>query len=401
MELPRIVHRLGVISSFSGWRHPESCISEQLLSCNLFLAAHFGRTSRRFGRRWETRETQMKFKMLAAAAAAFMTFGVGEALAGRDLDQIRQRGTLRCGVQGPSNPGFGVPDSQGRWGGFNVEVCRAIAITILNDATKVEFVPVTTQSRFPALSAGEVDVLSNNTTWTLTRDTNVNRFNFPAITFYDGQAIMVPRRLNVTSARQLNGATVCVQPGTTTELNIADFFRANNLRFTPVVIADLDEIRRAYDSGRCDVFTNDFAALAAQRTLLTRPADHVILPERLSKEPLGVTIRQGDEELSNIVAWTTFALIDAEEMGITQANVEQIATTATNPVIRRLLGVEGNMGESVGAARADYVRTIIRTFGNYGEIFERHLGTNTPLGLERGMNNIWTRGGLLYAPPAR
>ena len=206
----------------------------------------------------------MKFKMLAAAAAAFMTFGVGEALAGRDLDQIRQRGTLRCGVQGPSNPGFGVPDSQGRWGGFNVEVCRAIAITILNDATKVEFVPVTTQSRFPALSAGEVDVLSNNTTWTLTRDTNVNRFNFPAITFYEGQAIMVPRRLTVTSARQLNGATVCVQPGTTTELNIADFFRANNLRFTPVVIADLDEIRRAYDSGRCDVFTNDFAALAAQ-----------------------------------------------------------------------------------------------------------------------------------------
>jgi general L-amino acid transport system substrate-binding protein len=343
----------------------------------------------------------MKWKMLAAAAAAFMTFGVAEALAGRDLDQIRQRGMLRCGVQGPSNPGFGVPDSQGRWTGFNVEVCRAIAITIFNDPNRVEFVPVTTQSRFPALTAGEVDVLSNNTTWTLTRDTGVNRFNFPAITFYDGQAIMVPRRLNVTSARQLNGATVCVQPGTTTELNVSDFFRANNLRFTPVVIADLDELRRAYDSGRCDVFTNDFAALAAQRTLLSRPADHVILPERLSKEPLAVTIRQGDEELTNIVAWTTFALIEAEEMGITQANVEQTAATATNPVVRRLLGVEGNMGESLGAARPDYARTIIRTFGNYGEIFERHLGSNTPLGLERGMNNIWTRGGLLYAPPAR
>jgi general L-amino acid transport system substrate-binding protein len=212
---------------------------------------------------------------------------------------------------------------------------------------------------------------------------------------------MVPRRLNVTSGRQLNGATVCVQPGTTTELNISDFFRANNIRFTPVVIADLDEIRRAYDSGRCDVFTNDFAALAAQRTLLTRPADHVILPERLSKEPLAVTVRQGDEELSNIVAWTTFALSDAEEMGITMANVEQIAGSATNPVIRRLLGVEGNMGESLGAARPDYARQIIRTFGNYGEIFERHLGVNTPLGLERGQNNIWTRGGLLYSPPAR
>jgi general L-amino acid transport system substrate-binding protein len=343
----------------------------------------------------------MKLKMLAAAAAAFVTFGAGEALAGRDLDQIKQRNVLRCGVQGPSNPGFGVPDSQGRWGGFNVEVCRAIAITIFGDPNRVEFVPVTTQSRFPALSAGEVDVLSNNTTWTLTRDSNVNRFNFPAITFYDGQALMVPRRLNVTSGRQLNGATVCVQPGTTTELNISDFFRANNIRFTPVTIADLDEIRRAYDSGRCDVFTNDFAALAAQRTLLTRPADHVILADRLSKEPLAVTIRQGDDELHNIVAWTTFALIDAEEMGITMANVEQTATTSTNPVVRRLLGVEGNMGESLGAARADFARQIIRTFGNYGEIFERHLGTNTPLGLERGMNNIWTRGGLLYAPPAR
>jgi general L-amino acid transport system substrate-binding protein len=344
----------------------------------------------------------MKLKMIAAAAAAMLALGAGQqALAGRDLDQIKQRGSIRCGVQGPSNPGFGVPDSQGRWGGFNVEVCRAIAITIFGDPSKVEFVPVTTQSRFPALSSGEVDVLSNNTTWTLTRDSNVNRFNFPAIIFYDGQALMVPRRLNVTSARQLNGATVCVQPGTTTELNIADYFRANNLRFTPVVIADLDEIRRAYDSGRCDVFTNDFAALAAQRTLLTRAADHTILPERLSKEPLGPTIRQGDEELTNIVAWTVFALIDAEEMGITMANVEQTAGSATNPVVRRLLGVEGNMGESIGAARPDYARQIVRTFGNYGEIFERHLGTATPLGLERGQNNIWTRGGLLYAPPAR
>jgi general L-amino acid transport system substrate-binding protein len=343
----------------------------------------------------------MKWKLLAAAAAAMVTLGFGPAQAGRDLDQIKQRGTLRCGVQGPSNPGFGVPDSQGRWGGFNVEICRAVAITIFGDPGRVEFVPVTTQSRFPALSAGEVDILSNNTTWTLTRDSNVNRFNFPAIVFYDGQAIMVPRRLNVTSARQLNGATVCVQPGTTTELNLADYFRQNNLRFTPVVISDLDELRRAYDSGRCDVFTNDFAALAAQRTLLSRPADHVILPERISKEPLSPTIRQGDEELTNIVAWTVFGLIDAEEFGITAGNVEQIAGSATDPRVRRLLGVEGNMGESIGAARADYMRQIIRTFGNYGEIFERHLGTQTPLGLERGMNNIWTRGGLLYAPPAR
>ncbi len=246
-------------------------------------------------------------------------------------------------MQGPSNPGFGVPNAQGVWGGFNVEICRAIAITIFNDPSKVEFVPVTTQSRFPALTNGEVDVLSNNTTWTLTRDTGVNRFNFPAIVFYDGQAVMVPRRLNVTSARQLNGATVCVQPGTTTELNLADFFRQNNMTFRPVVIEALDELRRAYDQGRCDIFTNDFAALAAQRTLLTNPRDHVILPERISKEPLGPTIRQGDEELTNIVAWTVFALIDAEEFGITQANVDQIAGSATDPRVRRLLGVEPGM----------------------------------------------------------
>ena len=206
-----------------------------------------------------------RLSVLAAAAAAFMTFGIGEALAGRDLDQIRQRNVLRCGVQGPSNPGFGVPDSQGRWQGFNVEICRAVAITIFNDPNRVEFVPVTTQSRFPALAAGEVDILSNNSTWTLTRDSNVNRFNFPAITFYDGQAIMVPRRLNVTSARQLNGATVCVQPGTTTELNLADFFRTHRMRFTPVVIEQVEEIRAAFVSGRCDAYTNDASSLASFR----------------------------------------------------------------------------------------------------------------------------------------
>jgi general L-amino acid transport system substrate-binding protein len=343
----------------------------------------------------------MKKHFMAAAAVLAFAFGPTAAEAGRDLDQIKARGTIRCGVQGPSNPGFGVPNAQGVWGGFNVEICRAIAITIFNDPSKVEFVPVTTQSRFPALTNGEVDVLSNNTTWTLTRDTGVNRFNFPALVFYDGQAIMVNKKLGVDSAKKLNGATVCVQPGTTTELNLTDYFRQNNMTFTPVVIEALDELRRAYDTGRCDVFTNDFAALAAQRTLLTAPADHIILPERLSKEPLGPTIRQGDEELTNIVAWTVFALIDAEEFGITQANVDQIASTATDPRIKRLLGVEGNMGEAIGAANKDYARTIIKAFGNYGEIFDRHLGPKTPLALERGMNNIWTKGGLLYAPPAR
>ena len=344
----------------------------------------------------------IRMSAIAAAAAAVLSLSVPtSAEAGAALDAIKQRGTLRCGVQGPSNPGFGVPDSQGRWQGFNVEICRAVAITIFNDPSKVEFVPVTSQSRFPALAAGEVDILSNNSTWTLTRDSNVNRFNFPAIVFYDGQSMMIPRRLGVQNARGLNGATVCVQPGTTTEMNLADYFRQHNMRFTPVVIADLDELRRAYDSGRCDVFTNDFAALAAQRTLLTNPRDHVILPERISKEPLSPVIRQGDEELTNIVAWTVYGLIDAEEFGITRANVAQIAASATDPRVRRLLGAEGNMGESLGAANPQYMRTIIAAFGNYGEIFERHLGTDTPLGLERGQNNIWTKGGLLYSPPAR
>jgi general L-amino acid transport system substrate-binding protein len=343
----------------------------------------------------------MKTWAWAAMAAAAMVFVSPAAQAGRDLDGIKQRGTLRCGVQGPSNPGFGVPDAQGRWQGFNVDICRAVAITIFNDPNKVEFVPVTTQSRFPALASGEVDMLSNNSTWTLTRDSNVNKFNFPAIVFYDGQAIMIPKRLNVTSAKALDGATVCVQPGTTTELNLTDYFRSNNLKFTPVVIEALDELRRAYDQGRCDVFTNDFAALAAQRTLLSKPQDHVILPERLSKEPLSPAIRQGDEELTNIVAWTVFALVEAEEAGITQSNVDQIAGSATDPRVRRLLGVEGNMGESINAANKDYARTIIKAFGNYGEIFERHLGRDTPLGLDRAQNRLWTQGGLLYAPPAR
>jgi general L-amino acid transport system substrate-binding protein len=343
----------------------------------------------------------MKHLMIAAAAAAAVISITPEpAQAGRDVDAIRARGTLRCGVQGAGTPGFAVPDAQGRWTGFNTDLCRAIAIMILGDPTKVEFVGTTTQTRFPALANGEVDVLVNNATWTLTRDSNVNRFNFGVTYFYDGQALMVPRRLNVTSGRALNGATVCVQPGTTTELNVTDFFRQHNIRFTPLVIDNNDELRRAYEAGRCDVYTNDFAATAALRTQLSRPADHVILPERLSKEPLGPVVRQGDEEMTNLVTWTIFTLIEAEEMGITQANVEEQARS-TNPAVRRFLGVEGNLHQSLGAANQDYAQRIIKGFGNYGELFERHLGANTPLQLERGQNNLWTRGGLMYAPPAR
>ncbi|QCI63855.1 amino acid ABC transporter substrate-binding protein [Phreatobacter stygius] len=342
----------------------------------------------------------MRYFKLIGAIFAFGVTAVAPAEAGATLDAIRQRGVLRCGVQAPSNPGFGVPDSQGKWQGFNVEICRAFAVAILNDPDKVEFTPVTSQSRFPALSSGEVDVLSSNTTWTLSRDTNINRFNFPAVVFYDGNAMMVPKRLNVTSAAQLDGATVCVQPGSTTELNLSDFFRRSNMKYTPVVIADIDETRRSYDSGRCDVFVSDFSQLAAQRSILAKPADHLILPERISKEPLGPAVRQGDEELTNIVAWTVFGLIEAEELGITKANVDAMAAS-TDPRIRRFLGVEGNLGEAVGTAKLDYMRTIIRQFGNYAEIYDRHLGPQTPLGLERGQNRLWNQGGLLYAPPQR
>ena len=313
---------------------------------------------------------------------------------------IRARGALICGVA-PSTTGFSAPDSRGEWRGIDVDTCRAVAAAVLGDATRVRFVPASTQQRFTMLQSGEIDLLVRSTTWTLGREASLG-LSFAGVNFYDGQGFLVRRDSGVTTATRLDGATVCVQPGTTTELNLNDFFRQHNLRFTPVVIADLDELRRAYDSGRCDVFTNDFAVLAAQRTLMTRPADHVILPERISKEPLGPVIRQGDEELTNIVAWTVYALIEAEELGITMATVEQVATTSTNPLVRRFLGVEGNMGESLGAARADYARQIVRQLGNYGEIFNRHLGTATPLALERGQNNVWTTpGGLLYAPPAR
>lgn len=342
----------------------------------------------------------MQWKMLAAAAAAFMSFGVGEALAGRDLDGIKQRGTLRCGVQGPSNPGFGVPDSQGRWGGFNVEICRAIAITIFGDPNRVEFVPVTTQSRFPALSAGEVDVLSNNTTWTLTRDSNVNRFNFPAIVFYDGQAIMVPRRLNVTSARQLNGATVCVQPGTTTELNLADYFRSTKMTFKPVVIEKLDEVVAAYDSGRCDVYTTDASGLAATRaTQLAKPDDHLILPEIISKEPLGPMVRQGDDQWLVVVRWALNAMIEAEEYGITSKNVDEMLKSE-NPNIKRILGVTPGGGKALGLDEK-WAYNIIKQVGNYGESFERNVGMESPLKLARGVNQLWNKGGALYAWPIR
>jgi general L-amino acid transport system substrate-binding protein len=340
--------------------------------------------------------------MKSVLSVAAIILGLGSlsqpSLAGTTLDAIKQRGSLKCAVQGPSNPGFGVPDSQGKWQGFNVDMCRAIAIMILGDPDKIQISPLTTQTRFPALQSGEVDVLTNNTTYVLVRDSQL-KFNFPAITFFDGQGIMVPKKLGVASALKLDGATICVQPGTTTELALTDYFRKHNMKFTPVVIQARDELTRAYAEGRCDALTSDATTLAAQRTAVPNPADHIILPERLSKEPLGLTVRHGDEELRDIVEWAFNTLINAEEFGITKANVDEMQKSS-DPQIRRFLGVEPGLGAALGVDEK-YAHKIIKKIGNYGELYEKYLGEKSPLGIPRGLNNLYTNGGIMYVPPSR
>jgi general L-amino acid transport system substrate-binding protein len=334
-------------------------------------------------------------------AAVAVALGTAPAVAqpqGNTTEIVRQRGTLRCGVQGPTNPGFGAPDSRGVWQGFNVDFCRAMAAMILGDASKITIVPLSTQARFPAMQSGEVDVLTNSTTWTMQRDTQLG-FNYPATVFYDGQGIMVRRSANITAAAQLDGATICVPPGTTTELNLTDWFRARRLRFTPLVIESRVELTQAYGAGRCDAITYDSTILYAQRTTLQNPAEHVILPDRLSKEPLGIVVRHGDDRFHDIAGWAVFTLINAEELGITQANVREMLRSP-DPQIRRLLGVEGALGSTLGIADT-YAVTMIEALGNYGEIFERNLGSGSALGIDRGLNRLYTQGGILYAPPNR
>lgn len=318
--------------------------------------------------------------------------------AGATADVVRQRGTLRCGVQGPSNPGFGAVDSRGAWQGFNIDLCRGIAALTLGDPAKVTIVALTTQTRFPALQSGEIDVMTNNTTWTMLRDTQLG-FAFPAITFFDGQGIMVRKASGIDSATKLDGATICVPPGTTTEVQLNDWFRARQMRFTPLVIESRDQLTQAYASGRCDAITYDSTTLFSQRTALPDPEDHLVLPERLSKEPLTVTVRQGDDRFRQIVAWTVFTLINAEELGVTKANVREMLASP-DPQIRRLLGVEGDLGRGLGIAN-DFAVTMVSAVGNYGEMFERNLGAGSALKIERGLNNLYTKEGILYAPPNR
>ena len=336
--------------------------------------------------------------ILAAGAAVGVLSVVMPVQAQETVNAVMERGALRCGVN-TGLAGFSNPDSEGNWEGLDVDVCRAIAAAMLGDPDAVEFTPLTAQQRFTALQSGEVDVLSRNTTWTLTRDTSLG-LNFAPVTFYDGQGFMVPADLGVTSALELSGATVCVQPGTTTELNLADYFRANEMEFEPVVIEQIDEVNAAFFAGRCDVYTTDASGLASIRaTVAPNPADYIILPEIISKEPLGPVVRHGDDQFFDIVKWTVYALIEAEELGVTSENLEEMMGSS-NPSVQRLLGVTPGMGEALGLSES-WAHDAIAAVGNYGEIFERNVGVNTPLALERGINDLWTRGGLMYAMPIR
>ena len=331
---------------------------------------------------------------LSLALAAGLSAQAADA---QTLKTIKDRGTLSCGVS-QGLPGFSSPDDKGNWTGLDVDVCRAIAAVVLNDPTKIKFVPLSAKDRFTALQSGEIDVLSRNTTWTVSRDTSLGA-NFTGVTYYDGQGFMVKKSLKVNSALELNSASVCVQTGTTTELNLADYFKANNMKYEVIAFGTIDEAVKAYESGRCDVFTDDSSGLYASRLKLTNPADHIVLPEIISKEPLGPMVRHGDDQWFDVVKWTLFAMVTAEELGITQKNVDEMVKS-DKPELKRVLGTDGNLGEQLGLTK-DWVIRIVKAVGNYGESFDRNVGAGSPLKIERGINSLWTKGGLQYAPPIR
>jgi general L-amino acid transport system substrate-binding protein len=344
--------------------------------------------------------THMTAKNLltGAIAAASLALVAIPAQAGKTIDAIKARGQLVCGVN-TGLAGFSVADSQGNWSGLDVDVCKAIAASLLGDATKVKYVPLNAQQRFTALQSGEVDILSRNTTWTLTRDASLG-MNFTGVTYYDGQGFMVPSKGKIKSAKQLKGATVCVQSGTTTEKNLTDFARANNLGIKPVVFEKVEAATGAYFAGRCQAYTTDASGLASVRNKEAKvPAEHLILPELISKEPLGPAVRRGDDEFFAIAKWVVYALIEAEEYGLTQANVDQ-QKTSTDPVVQRILGTTEDTGKLLGLDK-DWAYRAIKATGNYGEIFERNVGPKSALGLPRGVNNLWNKGGIMYAPPVR
>jgi general L-amino acid transport system substrate-binding protein len=339
----------------------------------------------------------MKRAITTLALAAALALGAGPALSQQTLNSIKSRGVLNCGANG-TLAGFGLPDAQGNWTGLDVDFCRALAAAIFNDPTKIKFTPLTAKDRFTALQSGEVDVLARNTTWTSSRDTSLG-LNFTAINYYDGQAFMVRKSIKVNSALELNDASVCVQQGTTTELNLADYFRTNRMKLKSVTFATSSEALKAYDTGRCDAYTTDASGLYAERLRVANSNDHIVLPEIISKEPLGPVVRHGDDQWFDIVKWAQFALVTAEELGVTKANVDE-QLKSENPEIKRLLGTEGKHGEALGLTN-DWAYRIIKHVGNYGESFERNVGQGSPLKIARGLNALWTKGGLQYAPPIR
>ncbi|MBV1796230.1 amino acid ABC transporter substrate-binding protein [Siccirubricoccus sp. G192] len=330
--------------------------------------------------------------------AASLSLVAGAAQAGQSFDTVKARGQVICGVN-TGVAGFSAPDARGVFQGLDAEFCRAIAAAVFGDSSKVRFVPTTYQTRFVALQSGEIDVLARNVTQTLMRDTALG-FNMAGVNFYDGQGFMVPKRANITAAKQLDGATVCVLPGSTTELNLADFARREGIRIQPVVLSSMDEMTAAYQSGRCDAMTTDASQLAALRvSALREPEAHVVLPERVSKEPLGPMVRHGDDQWLDVVAWVLRAMIEAEEVGITRANVDEMRRSQ-DPNIQRILGVTPGFGKALGLDEA-WAFNLLKQVGNYGEVFDRTLGQGSPIGLERGLNDLWTRGGLMYALPLR
>ena len=334
----------------------------------------------------------MKTRIIAAVVAVSLS---APALADT-LDDVRAKGFVQCGVS-QGLPGFSMFNDAGDWSGLDVDLCRAVAAAVFGDAAQFKVTPLSAKERFTALKSGEIDVLTRNTTWTMSRD--VSHGEFAGVNYYDGQGMLVPKALGVSSALELNGASVCTNTGTTTELNIADYFRANNMEYELVAFEKSDEVNQAYQAGRCDVYTTDQSGLYAERLKWAKPDDHVVLPEVISKEPLGPMTRHGDNKWNDIVRWTLNAMINAEELGVTSQNAGQMKS-ANNPAVLRLLGVEGSFGESLGLDN-DWAYNIITQVGNYGESFDRHVGPDTPLKISRGLNALWTNGGLLYAPPIR
>ena len=330
-----------------------------------------------------------------ALAAATLTAGVASAAT---LDDVKARGALNCGVT-TGLVGFAAPDANGNYEGFDVAVCQAVAAAVLGDPSAVNYVATTGKTRFTALASGEIDMLARNTTWTFSRDVDL-KFTFLGVNYYDGQGFMVPKDLGVGSATELDGATVCIQTGTTTELNLADFFRVNNISYEPVPIETNAEAQQQYLAGACDVYTTDASGLAATRASFEDPSAHTVLPEIVSKEPLGPLVRHGDDQWGDIVRWTLNALITAEELGVTSANIAEMSAGTNNPEINRLLGTEGDLGAMLGL-EADWAMKALMVGGNYGEIFETHIGESTPIGLARGLNAQWKDGGLIYSPPFR